>query len=76
MFQKRACLICLVLVLGVFSSCWGQGKDPNLVGWWNFDEGGGSDVFDLSTYANHGTLQGDPQWTLGMISIPHRLLIR
>jgi hypothetical protein len=39
--------------------------DPNLVGWWKFDDGSGVNVFDDSGHANHGTLIGDPQWVIG-----------
>ncbi|MHC4627932.1 MAG: LamG-like jellyroll fold domain-containing protein, partial [Planctomycetota bacterium] len=39
--------------------------DPNLVGWWMFEEGLGSVVVDSSGYDNHGTLQSDPQWAAG-----------
>ena len=39
--------------------------DPNLVGWWKFDEGSGVTVLDGSGYGNHGTIKGNPQWVLG-----------
>jgi hypothetical protein len=39
--------------------------DPNLVGWWKFDEGSGANVFDSSGHGNHGTFIGDPQWVIG-----------
>ncbi|MHC4326299.1 MAG: LamG domain-containing protein, partial [Planctomycetota bacterium] len=39
--------------------------DPNLVGWWKFDEGSGVNVLDGSGHGNHGTLKGDPQWVMG-----------
>jgi len=39
--------------------------DPNLVGWWRLDDAFGSVALDWSGYNNHGSLQGDPQWTLG-----------
>ena len=39
--------------------------DPNLIGWWTFDEGQGTVAFDYSGYGNHGTLGGDPQWVAG-----------
>ena len=41
--------------------------DPNLVGWWKFDEGHGTTALDWSGHENHGTLQGDPQWVEGII---------
>jgi hypothetical protein len=39
--------------------------DPNLVGWWMFEQGTGSVAIDSSGYDNYGTLQSDPQWTVG-----------
>jgi len=39
--------------------------DPNLIGWWTFDEGLGTRAVDWSGHGNHGTLQGDPQWVDG-----------
>jgi len=38
--------------------------DPNLVGWWKFDEGSGMDAND-SAGNNHGTLVNGPIWTTG-----------
>jgi hypothetical protein len=42
--------------------------DPNLVGWWKFDEGYGTTAIDWSGHGNDGTLQGDPQWVDGIIN--------
>ena len=39
--------------------------DPNLIGWWNFEEGEGTVAVDSSGYGHHGTLVGDPQWVPG-----------
>ena len=39
-----------------------QAVDPNLILWYNFDEGAGSNVVDWSGHGNHGALFG-PQWT-------------
>ncbi|HEC04190.1 MAG TPA: LamG domain-containing protein, partial [Phycisphaerales bacterium] len=39
--------------------------DPNLVGWWMFEETSGTVVTDSSGYDNYGTLQGDAQWAIG-----------
>jgi len=39
--------------------------DPNLVGWWKFDEGSGVNVLDSSGHGNNGTLMGDPQRVIG-----------
>jgi len=39
--------------------------DPNLVGWWKFDEGSGVNLLDNSGYGNHGTFSGEPQRVIG-----------
>jgi len=39
--------------------------DPNLVGWWKFDEGSGTIVLDGSGHGNNGALKGNPQWIVG-----------
>jgi len=41
--------------------------DPNLVGWWKFDEGYGNIVIDWSGHGNHATLVNSPQWVEGCI---------
>jgi len=35
----------------------------NAVGVWNFDEGTGTTVKDISGYGNDGAIHGDPEWT-------------
>ncbi len=40
-------------------------EDPDLVGWWKFDEGQGGTALDWSGHGNHGTFAGDPQWVAG-----------
>jgi hypothetical protein len=37
-----------------------NGDEPNLVGYWSFDEGSGQSVYDLSVYANHAYRGSDP----------------
>jgi len=39
--------------------------DPNLVGFYKFDEGAGTKAVDFSGHENHGTLEGNPQWVDG-----------
>ncbi|MBA7523808.1 hypothetical protein ES705_15942 [subsurface metagenome] len=39
--------------------------DPNLVGWWQFDEVTVSTAVDWSGHGNHGTINGDPQSVAG-----------
>ncbi len=40
-------------------------SDPNLVGWWKFDEGAGSLVVDWSGRGGHGIISGGTQWVDG-----------
>ncbi|MGD8785987.1 MAG: LamG domain-containing protein, partial [Phycisphaerales bacterium] len=39
--------------------------DPNLIGWWKFDEGAGRTVLDWSGHGNHGAILGNPAWVAG-----------
>jgi hypothetical protein len=54
--------------LGPHSGC---DEDPGscmtkgLVGYWNFDEAGGTTAYDGSDYGNDGTLYNNPAWTAG-----------
>ncbi|MHC4585677.1 MAG: hypothetical protein ACYS3N_14190, partial [Planctomycetota bacterium] len=36
--------------------------DPNLIGWWKFDEGSGSTGIDFSGYGNDAKFGGNPEW--------------
>ena len=40
-------------------------SDPNLMGWWKFDEGAGATALDWSGHGNHARLMGGPTWTAG-----------
>ena len=42
--------------------------DPNLVGWWKFDEGSGTAANDSSGHNNNGTVNGSAAWTGGQIN--------
>ena len=39
--------------------------DPNLVGWWKFEDEGTGTVIDYSGYGHHGTIHGNPMWVHG-----------
>jgi len=41
--------------------------DPDLIGWWKFDEGYGDTALDWSGHDNHGTLGGNPEWIEGVM---------
>jgi len=59
-------ILCLVVFCGLVCASVARAEiDPNLVGWWNFEEGEGALAIDSSGHGNHGTLMGDPQWVPG-----------
>jgi len=39
--------------------------DPNLMGWWKFDEGEGATAIDWSGQGNHGEIRGGTEWIDG-----------
>jgi hypothetical protein len=67
MCKKLIYLFCFVLALGLLLTNAANAADPNLVGWWKFDEGSGTTADDSSGNGNDGTLQGNPQWVAGKI---------
>lgn len=40
------------------------GNEEGIVGYWNFSEGIGNALTDLSGNENHGTIYGNPQWVI------------
>jgi hypothetical protein len=71
---KLVCWSSVVLVLAllgageVFGVTFTAGPDPDLVGWWMFDEGQGTTAEDSSGNDNDGTLQGNPAWVAGRLN--------
>ena len=41
--------------------------DPNLIGWWTFDEGVGNKAVDFSGHGNDGTFGGSVKWVEGFV---------
>jgi len=39
--------------------------NPDLLGWWMLDEGGGTTAVDWSGHGGHGSFVGEPQWADG-----------
>ena len=64
--MKKPTILSLILAFSLATFCLAD-PDPNLVGWWRFDEGSGSDANDSSGNDNNGTLNGNPQWVAGKI---------
>ena len=56
---KRVHLILGALVLSIVLAGMARAADPDLVGWWRFDEGSGTTAVDFSGKGNDGTLMGD-----------------
>jgi hypothetical protein len=67
MFVKLIHLASFVFGLGLILTSAGNAADPDLVGWWRFDETSGTTAHDASGNGNDGTLQGDPTWVTGKI---------
>jgi hypothetical protein len=55
-------LFSFILVLGLVWSSLAQAVDPDLVGWWKFDEGAGTIAADASGHGMDGALVSDPVW--------------
>ena len=58
MSKKLIYLISFVLVLCLFQTSIANAADPNLIGWWKFDEGSGTIAYDSSGNGNDGTFNG------------------
>ncbi len=55
-------LVVIVLTIGIAGTSLGDVVDPNLVGWWRFDEGTGTVAADSSGHALDGVLLNNPVW--------------
>jgi hypothetical protein len=64
MYRRLIRPICLILISLLWTSPAG-GADPNLAGWWRFDEGSGDIAVDSSGNGNDGTLVGGATWATG-----------
>ena len=62
MCKKSVYLISSILTLHLAFSDIAMGADPNLVGWWKFDEGSGTAAIDSSGSGRNGTINGNPTW--------------
>ena len=66
MCGKLICLVSLVLAVGIALTSTASAADPNLVGWWTFDDDGTGNVLDYSGNVRDGTLSGSPQFVPGI----------
>ncbi|MHC4302262.1 MAG: LamG-like jellyroll fold domain-containing protein, partial [Planctomycetota bacterium] len=66
MIRKLTLVIAAVLGLGIAAPDICCATDPNLVGWWRFNEGSGTTTIDSSGNNLHGELVDDPVWVTGV----------
>jgi len=64
MSKKLSYLVCFVFALGLVLTSAANAADPNLMGWWTFD----GHALDSSGNDRHGTINGDPQFTVGVFN--------
>ncbi|MCP4256356.1 MAG: hypothetical protein GY774_02385 [Planctomycetes bacterium] len=64
MSKKLIYLVSFVLVLSL--TLMGTAR-AELVAWWRFDEGSGTQALDSSGYGNDGVVEGDAKWVAGQI---------
>ena len=62
MSRKLTSLTIIVLALVLVQPAGANALDPDLVGWWTFDEGAGAVAADSSATGAHGTLEGGALW--------------
>ena len=55
---KIICVVSFGLPLGLVLTSAANAADPNLVGWWLFDEGSGNTAVDSSGYGRDGSISG------------------
>jgi hypothetical protein len=60
-------LASIALVFAILASPAAKAADPDLVGYWKFDETSGATAQDATGNGNDGTLNGDPQWVPGKL---------
>jgi hypothetical protein len=66
MYKKVIYSILFLLLPGLVLPSTVRAADPNLVGWWKFDEGSGTTAEDSSGFGNHGTIT-NAQWVTGFV---------
>jgi len=63
--QFLHCILFVIMAVTV-GTAWAQEGDPNLVGWWAFDDTGTGTVLDSSGNGHHGTLRGNAHFVPGL----------
>ena len=67
MRSKIATTTVFACLLSLVGPVWAQEGDPNLVGWWTFDDAGTGTVLDSSGNGHHGTFRGDAHFEPGLL---------
>jgi hypothetical protein len=68
MCNTRSSLVTAMLTLGLIAGQGRAAEDPNLIGWWTFDDGSGIVAKDASGKGHEATLLGGPDWVPGALS--------
>jgi len=68
MCKTHCSLLPAVLLIGIATSQVLAAEDPNLIGWWTFDDGSGSVAKDASGKGHDATLLGGPEYVKGETS--------
>ncbi|TKJ34668.1 MAG: hypothetical protein CEE38_17515 [Planctomycetes bacterium B3_Pla] len=63
--RRTRLFISLAVLLTTALCTQAQDPDPDLLGWWKFDDGTGTIAVDSSGNGNDGTFIGDPEWVAG-----------
>ena len=66
MSKKFIYSVCFVFALVLVLTSAANAADPNLVGWWRFNEGSGTTATDSSGNERHGVLVDNPVWVDGV----------
>ena len=62
MSRKRANSFCIILLLGLVGISTAGNIDPGLVGWWSFEDGGGTAARDVSGKSVNAEFTGNISW--------------
>ena len=63
--QRTHLLSALTVLLTLAFCAQAQDPDPDLLGWWKFDDGTGTIAVDSSGNGNDGVFIQDPDWVAG-----------
>jgi hypothetical protein len=64
MSKKLIISLCLIVLLGLTAISTAGNIDPDLVGWWTFEDGAGTVAKDLTSNGVDAVFSGDPTWAI------------